>query len=82
MPALLARTLEGGQAKADPSVPRMTTLFASALRRLAPLALSSAATLSAIACGPVIAGSEPWTPPAYYAEEQFVDIDGLRICYL
>lgn len=33
-------------------------------------------------CGPVIVGTEPWAPPDYYAEEHYVEIDGVRICYL
>jgi pimeloyl-ACP methyl ester carboxylesterase len=34
------------------------------------------------ACGPVRAGHEPWTPPDYWAVEHYVEIDGLRVCYL
>jgi pimeloyl-ACP methyl ester carboxylesterase len=35
-----------------------------------------------LGCGPVIAGTEPWTPPSYYADESYVEVDGLKICYL
>lgn len=37
---------------------------------------------SGFGCGPVTAGTEPWTPPSYYADEHYVELDGLRICYL
>lgn len=33
-------------------------------------------------CGSVIEGTQPWTPPDYFADEKYVEIDGLRICYL
>lgn len=48
-------------------------------RLLAPLATLA---LAVAGCGPVLAGTEPWTPPDYYADEKFVEIDGLQICYL
>jgi pimeloyl-ACP methyl ester carboxylesterase len=44
--------------------------------------LSALFALAATGCGPVVAGSEPWTPPSYWAEEQFIEVEGLRICYL
>jgi pimeloyl-ACP methyl ester carboxylesterase len=46
------------------------------------IALGTALALVLAGCGPVIAGSEPWTPPDYFADERFVEVDGLRICYL
>lgn len=33
-------------------------------------------------CGPVVAGSEPWTPPDYWTDERYIELEGLRICYL
>ncbi len=44
--------------------------------------LAAAVALALTGCGPVIAGSEPWTPPDYFADEQYVEIDGVRVCYL
>jgi pimeloyl-ACP methyl ester carboxylesterase len=41
-----------------------------------------ALALLACACGPVRAGQKPWTPPDYWATERYVEIEGLRICYL
>jgi pimeloyl-ACP methyl ester carboxylesterase len=41
-----------------------------------------AIALLACGCGPVRAGHEPWTPPDYWSSEQYVEIDGLQICYL
>jgi pimeloyl-ACP methyl ester carboxylesterase len=48
------------------------------------LRLAAAATLAlaAVGCGPVIAGTEPWTPPSYFADEQYVELEDLKICYL
>jgi pimeloyl-ACP methyl ester carboxylesterase len=65
-------------------VPRMTmtALLADRARRFAPRALGLLTALTSIGCGQVIAGSEPWTPPDYFADEQFVEIDGIRVCYL
>jgi pimeloyl-ACP methyl ester carboxylesterase len=45
------------------------------------LATLTLATLG-LGCGPVITGAEAWTPPSYYADEHYVELDGLRICYL
>lgn len=49
-----------------------------------PLARSLALALVActLACGPVRAGHEPWTPPDYWTAERYLEIEGLRICYL
>ena len=49
---------------------------------LASLALIGVGLALAAGCGPVVAGTEPWTPPSYYADEQFLDLEGMRICYL
>jgi pimeloyl-ACP methyl ester carboxylesterase len=35
-----------------------------------------------LGCGPVVAGREPWTPPSYWVEEHYTELEGLRICYL
>lgn len=37
---------------------------------------------SALGCGPVVAGTQAWTPPSYWIDEQFTELEGLRICYL
>lgn len=51
---------------------------------LAPrtLALALALAASTLGCGSVRAGSEPWTPPDYWTSERYVEVEGLRICYL
>jgi pimeloyl-ACP methyl ester carboxylesterase len=49
--------------------------------RLRPARLATLA-LALAGCGPVIAGTEPWTPPDYFADERFVEIDGVKVCYL
>ncbi len=46
--------------------------------RLTAIALA----LLTSACGPVRAGHQPWTPPDYWSAERYVEIDGMRICYL
>jgi len=46
-------------------------------RRAAALGL-----LALAGCGPVISGTAPWTPPDYYADEHYVEINGVRVCYL
>ena len=49
------------------------------LRQLLPaLALVAAAP----GCSGVIAGTEPWEPPRYWAAERFTQLEGLDICYL
>lgn len=59
-----------------PASPRRRALVASP-------ALALATGLLALGgCGPVIAGSQPWTPPSYFADENYVTVNGLRICYL
>src|SRR5262245_55009407 len=35
-----------------------------------------------LGCIRVVPGTEPWTPPDYWAEEHYVELEGLRICYL
>lgn len=50
--------------------------------RLASLALASLGLLALAGCGQVREGSEPWTPPGYWTDEQFVELEGLDICYL
>ena len=45
-------------------------------------ALALAGVLTLAGCGQVIAGTEPWTPPDYFADERYVEIDGVRVCYL
>ena len=63
----------------------MTTPPASSPRRtleLVSLALLTLITLPAVGCGQVVAGSEPWTPPDYWADERYTEIDGLKVCYL
>ncbi|MFO7565933.1 MAG: alpha/beta hydrolase [Enhygromyxa sp.] len=45
-------------------------------------ARSAVLALVLTGCGQVIPGTEPWTPPHYFADEQYTEIDGLRICYL
>ncbi|MFV8748988.1 alpha/beta fold hydrolase [Nannocystaceae bacterium ST9] len=53
------------------------------LRVLACLpSLVPALALLACACGPVRAGHQPWDPPDYWTAERFVEIEGMRICYL
>lgn len=47
-----------------------------------PHRLVLALALLACGCGPVRAGHEPWTPPGYWAAERYVEIDGMRVCYL
>lgn len=47
-----------------------------------PAALALVGMLMLSGCGAVIPGTEPWTPPDYFADEQYIEIDGLRICYL
>ncbi|PRP95142.1 alpha/beta fold hydrolase [Enhygromyxa salina] len=60
-------------------------------RRKHPITTLARAVASALAvlglglglgCGPVVAGTQAWTPPGYWLDEQFVEIEGLRICYL
>lgn len=58
-------------------------MLLAALRMPAsPHRLVLALALLAGGCGPVRAGHEPWAPPDYWAAERYVEIDGLRICYL
>ncbi|PRQ01015.1 Lipase 1 precursor [Enhygromyxa salina] len=38
--------------------------------------------LSALGCRGVIEGTEPWTPPSYWAQERYIELEGLNICYL
>ena len=56
-----------------PGRPRLRSLL---------LALAPVACLSAAGCGGVIAGTEPWEPPSYWAQEHVAQIEGLDICYL
>jgi pimeloyl-ACP methyl ester carboxylesterase len=51
------------------------------LARRTTLATLTLALLG-IGCGPVISGSNPWTPPSYWADERYIELEGLRICYL
>jgi pimeloyl-ACP methyl ester carboxylesterase len=52
------------------------------LTTMVKLALASLLPLLGTGCGPVVAGTQAWTPPSYWLDEQFVEIEGLRICYL
>lgn len=52
------------------------------MRSLRHRPLLAACLLAVTGCGPVVAGSEPWTPPSYWADEHYVEVDELRICYL
>jgi pimeloyl-ACP methyl ester carboxylesterase len=47
-----------------------------------PIGFAGLVLASVVGCGPVVAGTEAWTPPSYWLDEQFVDLDGLSICYL
>lgn len=51
-----------------------------ATRSRTPMMLALA--LLVCACGPVRAGHEPWSPPDYWTTERYVEVDGLRVCYL
>lgn len=46
------------------------------------LELLATLALGASACGPLVSGTEPWMPPSYFADERYVEIEDLRICYL
>jgi pimeloyl-ACP methyl ester carboxylesterase len=49
---------------------------------LATLTLATFGFGCSIGCGPVKNGSEPWSPPSYWADERYAELEGLRICYL
>jgi len=50
----------------------------TATSRLLGLALAS----TVCACGPVRPGHDAWTPPDYWSAEHYVEVEGLRLCYL
>lgn len=61
---------------------RTSPSFAS-LASAGRLALAALTVASLSACASQVReGSEPWSPPAYWDDEHFVEIAGERICYL